>query len=85
MSAPYATLLDAVDAYTQCLRRVIDEDRAAIEHANVAFNLHATARTPANPTTVLSPKCDTLTRRFSSGIRTIYEVPRGTFGTSTRH
>jgi putative proteasome-type protease len=34
-------MLDAVGAYTQCLRRVIDEDRAALDHSHIAFNLHA--------------------------------------------
>jgi putative proteasome-type protease len=40
-AVPYATMLDAVGAYTQCLRRVIDEDRNALEHSHIAFNLHA--------------------------------------------
>jgi putative proteasome-type protease len=40
-AVPYATMLDAVDAYTQCLRHVIDEDRKALEHSHIAFNLHA--------------------------------------------
>ena len=40
-AVPYATMLDAVGAYTQCLRRVIDEDRTALEHSHIAFNLHA--------------------------------------------
>jgi len=38
---PYATMLDAVSAYTQCLRRVIAEDKEAVERSNLAFNLHA--------------------------------------------
>ncbi len=38
---PYVTMLDAVGAYTRSLRRVIDEDRAAVENSNLVFNLHA--------------------------------------------
>ena len=38
---PFATMLDAVSAYTQCLRRVIAEDKEAVEHSNLVFNLHA--------------------------------------------
>jgi putative proteasome-type protease len=38
---PYATMLDAVSAYTHALRRVIAEDKEAVDHANLVFNLHA--------------------------------------------
>src|SRR5262249_41165793 len=38
---PYATMLDAVSAYTQALRRVIDEDKEAVDRSNLVFNLHA--------------------------------------------
>jgi putative proteasome-type protease len=36
----YPTMLDAVSAYTKCLRQVTDEDKEALAHANLAFNLH---------------------------------------------
>ncbi len=36
----YRTMLDAVTAYTTSFRRVIEEDKAALERANLAFNLH---------------------------------------------
>jgi putative proteasome-type protease len=35
------TMLDAVGVYTKSLRRVIGEDKAAVERSNLAFNLHA--------------------------------------------
>ena len=34
-------LLDAVDAYSKCLRRVGKEDRPALEQSDLAFDLHA--------------------------------------------
>jgi putative proteasome-type protease len=40
-ATPYATMLDAVGAYTHCLRRVVEEDKAAVESSHLAFNLHA--------------------------------------------
>ena len=38
---PFVTMLDAVSAYTQCLRRVIDEDKGAVDRSHLVFNLHA--------------------------------------------
>ena len=38
---PYATMLDAVSGYTQALRRVIDEDKEAVDRSHLVFNLHA--------------------------------------------
>lgn len=35
------SLLDAVDAYTKCLRRVAKEDRSALEASDLPFDLHA--------------------------------------------
>jgi putative proteasome-type protease len=35
------TLIDAVQLYTNCLRRVYKEDSAALAHADLKFNLHA--------------------------------------------
>jgi putative proteasome-type protease len=37
----FATIFDAVDAFTKCLRRVAEEDRAALEKGGLMFNLHA--------------------------------------------
>lgn len=36
----YPTMLDAVGAYTQCLRRVTEEDKEALSRSSLAFNLH---------------------------------------------
>src|SRR3546814_11247371 len=36
----FATMLDAVTAYCHCLRAVAKEDRAQLESADLAFNLH---------------------------------------------
>ncbi len=36
-----ASMLDAVDAYSKCLRRVAREDRAAIEDSSLKFDLHS--------------------------------------------
>lgn len=41
LDRPPATMLDAVGEYTRCLRQVAEEDREAIEKADLAFNLHA--------------------------------------------
>lgn len=41
MAASYPTMLDAVQGYTKALRQVIDEDKGAVEHSNLMFNLHA--------------------------------------------
>jgi len=41
MTGFYATMLDVVQAYTRCLRQVIDEDQVAVERSNLVFNLHA--------------------------------------------
>lgn len=38
--APYQTMLEAVTAYTLALRQVMNEDKAALERSNLAFNLH---------------------------------------------
>lgn len=38
---PFASMLDAVTAFTSCLRAVTDEDKASLEAAGLAFNLHA--------------------------------------------
>lgn len=35
------TMLDAVGAYCRALRQVDDEDRAALQRSNIAYNLHA--------------------------------------------
>jgi len=37
----FRTMLEAVSAYCACLRRVTDEDRAALEAAKLSFNLHS--------------------------------------------
>lgn len=37
----YPTILDAISAFSKCLRQVSDEDREAIEAGNLTFNLHA--------------------------------------------
>ena len=37
----YATMLDAVTAFTRCLRQVAAEDREALEASRLHFNLHA--------------------------------------------
>jgi putative proteasome-type protease len=37
----YPTMLDAVSAFTRCLRRVAEEDREALEASKLTFNLHA--------------------------------------------
>jgi putative proteasome-type protease len=37
----YPTMLDAVSAFTDCLRRVDEEDREALEKSKLNFNLHA--------------------------------------------
>jgi putative proteasome-type protease len=37
----FRTMLDAVGAYCACLRRVADEDKAALEAAKLGFNLHS--------------------------------------------
>lgn len=37
----YATMLDAVSTFTECLRKVSAEDREALEASNLHFNLHA--------------------------------------------
>ncbi len=40
-AAPYATMLDAVGAFTRALREVTGEDKAALEASGLNFNLHA--------------------------------------------
>ncbi len=40
-SESYPTMLDAVTAFTQCLRQVAEEDREALEASRLHFNLHA--------------------------------------------
>jgi putative proteasome-type protease len=37
----YGTMLDAVAAFTACLRQVAEEDREALEESKLSFNLHA--------------------------------------------
>lgn len=37
----YATMLDAVGAFTQCLRQVAEEDKTSLEASKLHFNLHA--------------------------------------------
>ncbi|HYH21325.1 MAG TPA: peptidase [Azospirillum sp.] len=37
----YATMLDAVGAFTRCLRQVAAEDRESLEASKLHFNLHA--------------------------------------------
>ena len=37
---PHHHMLDAVNDYAQCLRRVAEEDSAALEKAELAFNMH---------------------------------------------
>ncbi|MGQ9369761.1 peptidase [Azospirillum sp. ST 5-10] len=37
----YSTMLDAVGAFTHCLRQVAEEDKEALEASNLHFNLHA--------------------------------------------
>lgn len=37
----YSTMLDAVTAFTECLRKVADEDKEALEASRLHFNLHA--------------------------------------------
>lgn len=37
----YTTMLDAVTAFTECLRKVADEDKEALEASRLHFNLHA--------------------------------------------
>ncbi|MFQ6016603.1 MAG: peptidase [Kiloniellaceae bacterium] len=41
MARRVVSLLDAVDAYSKCLRRVAKADRAALESAELGFDLHA--------------------------------------------
>jgi putative proteasome-type protease len=37
----FATVLEAVTAFTRCLRRVAQEDREALKESDLQFNLHA--------------------------------------------
>lgn len=37
----YSTMLDAVTAFAECLRKVATEDKEALEASNLHFNLHA--------------------------------------------
>lgn len=37
----YTTMLDAVGAFTQCLRQVAEEDKESLEASKLHFNLHA--------------------------------------------
>lgn len=37
----YATMLDALSAFTTCLRQVAEEDKEALEASSLHFNLHA--------------------------------------------
>jgi putative proteasome-type protease len=37
----YNTMLDAVSAFTECLRKVSEEDKEALEASHLHFNLHA--------------------------------------------
>ncbi len=37
----YATMLDAIQAFTTCLRQVATEDRESLESSKLTFNLHA--------------------------------------------
>ena len=37
----YATMLDAVEAYCDCLRQVYDEDAEDLERSKLSFNLHS--------------------------------------------
>jgi putative proteasome-type protease len=37
----FATMLDAVTAFTDCLRKVAEEDKEALEGSRLHFNLHA--------------------------------------------
>ncbi|HRJ59904.1 MAG TPA: peptidase [Azospirillaceae bacterium] len=37
----YTTMLDAVTAFTECLRKVAEEDKEALEASRLHFNLHA--------------------------------------------
>lgn len=36
----YATMLDAVSAYTRCLRQVTEEDKLSLVNSHLAFDLH---------------------------------------------
>lgn len=40
-NVPFASMLDAVEAYCECLRRVADQDGEELKRADLAFNLHA--------------------------------------------
>lgn len=40
-TVPFATMLEAVGAFTKCLRAVAAEDKEALEASNLPFNLHA--------------------------------------------
>lgn len=40
-SEGYHTMLDAISAYTKCLRQVEEEDRKYIEQSNLTFNSHS--------------------------------------------
>ncbi len=40
-SGAFPGMLEAVDAYAQCLRATAEEDRAALQGSQLAFNLHA--------------------------------------------
>ncbi|HYD31681.1 MAG TPA: peptidase [Azospirillaceae bacterium] len=37
----FPSMLEAVNAFTQCLRQVAEEDRESLERSRLAFNLHA--------------------------------------------
>ncbi len=37
----FPVILDAIDCYGACLRRVVEEDRQALEASKLTFNLHA--------------------------------------------
>jgi len=54
---PICSMLDAVTIYTQCLRRVAEEDREAIEASGLKFDMHALIagqmRQDAEPTVYL--------------------------------
>lgn len=40
-NTPFETMLDAVEAYCACLRRVAEQDKEDLKGADLAFNLHA--------------------------------------------
>lgn len=54
---PMTTMLEAVSAFTTCLRAVAKEDKASLEESKLAFNLHAIVggrlRDDAEPTMYL--------------------------------